>query len=263
MASGSTSAIEEPKESATPAPSNSTDPKPPLVTTPLVLQAPRADGCEAVWGISELSRGRIEWESESGKHGVAAAGIHGFVPQGTRWLRVRVEGMEPGTGYRLRSVTTSADGARLEVSEWKSFRALDPHAPGSRFVVWNDTHMNEETIQRLHELTPAADFLIWNGDTCNDWHREDLLVPTLLYPGRRDITTGRPMFVVSGNHDVRGIWAYQMPDMISTPQGRPYFAFRTGPVAVVCLHTGADKPDSHPSFGGRVAFDPLRRDQAS
>ena len=27
------------------------------------------------------------------------------------------------------------------------------------------------------------------------------------------------------------------------------------------LHTGEDKPDSHPNFGGRVGFDGLRRGQ--
>ncbi|MCC7377395.1 MAG: metallophosphoesterase [Verrucomicrobiales bacterium] len=259
--SGGEAVGEDPGAAASAAPNPSPVAKPPLVTTPLVLQAPRADGCDAVWGVGELSRGRVEWESESGNGGFAAVDNHGFVPQGTRWLRVRVDGLESGKSYRLRTVTTSADGARSEGSEWKTYRPLDPAAAASRFVVWNDTHMNDETIQRLHDVTPSADFLVWNGDTCNDWHREDLLVPTVLHPGNRDITTGRPMFVVCGNHDVRGLWAYRMPEMIAWPERRPFFAFRSGPVAVVCLHTGEDKPDSHPSFGGRVAFDELRKEQ--
>jgi hypothetical protein len=33
-------------------------------------------------------------------------------------------------------------------------------------------------------------------------------------------------------------------------------------VAVICLHTGEDKPDDHPTFQGRVAFDALRAEQA-
>ena len=32
-------------------------------------------------------------------------------------------------------------------------------------------------------------------------------------------------------------------------------------MAVICLHTGEDKPDDHPSFGGRVAFEKLRKEQ--
>jgi hypothetical protein len=46
------------------------------------------------------------------------------------------------------------------------------------------------------------------------------------------------------------------------PEGRPFYAFRSGPVAAICLHTGEDKPDSHPGFRGRVAFDALRAEQA-
>jgi len=53
-----------------------------------------------------------------------------------------------------------------------------------------------------------------------------------------------------------------MPELIATPSGRPFHAFRSGPLGVICLHTGEDKPDDHPSFRGRVAFDVLRREQA-
>jgi hypothetical protein len=49
---------------------------------------------------------------------------------------------------------------------------------------------------------------------------------------------------------------------VATPSDRPFYAFRSGPVAAICLHTGEDKPDDHPSFAGRVAFDALRREQA-
>ena len=64
------------------------------------------------------------------------------------------------------------------------------------------------------------------------------------------------------NVDVRGTWAYQLEDFVATPEGRPFTAFRIGPVACVVLHTGEDKPDDHPTFEGRVAFEPLRAEQA-
>ena len=70
------------------------------------------------------------------------------------------------------------------------------------------------------------------------------------------------MFITWGNHDVRGAHAFKMPGHVATPEGRPFYAFRSGPVAVICLHTGEDKPDDHPSFKGRVAFDALRAEQA-
>ncbi len=233
-----------------------------LTLTPLVLMAPRPDGLEAVWAVGKLSRGRLEWESDDGTSGEAATDPFGFVPQGQKILRVRLEGLKPGKTYRVRSVTVATDTAETETSAWKTFRTLNPAAAETSFVVWNDTHINNPTIQQLHERTPSADFLLWNGDTCNDWKTEDLLVPTLLNPGGRDISSDRPVFVVWGNHDVRGKHAFEMPSMVATPSGRPFYAFRSGPVAFICLHTGEDKPDSHPSFGGRVAFDRLRKEQA-
>ncbi len=235
-----------------------------LMRTPLVLMAPRADGLEAVWAVSTLCRGRLEWESEDGiGRGVAHTDAFGFVPQGQHILRVRLSGLKPGGRYRVRAVTHAADSDASETTDWKPFRTLDPAAAGTSFVVWNDTHVNNPTIRTLHERTPRADFLVWNGDTCNDWKSEDLLVPTLLHPAECDVTDGRPLFLTWGNHDVRGKFAFQMPDLVATPSGRPFYAFRSGPVAFICLNTGEDKPDDHPSFGGRVSFDQLRQEQAA
>ena len=234
-----------------------------LVVTPLVLMAPRRDGIEAVWAVSRLSRGRLEWESTDGSSGIVASDRFGFVPQGHPVLRVRLDGLTPGRSYRVRAVTVAAEDGETEMSPWKSFRTLDPTASETTFAVWNDTHVNQTTLQQLHQQTTSADFLVWNGDTCNDWKSEDLLIPTLLHPGGCDISAGRPLLVVWGNHDVRGKYAFKMPGMVATPSGRPFYAFRSGPVGVICLHTGEDKPDSHPSFGGRVAFDQLRQEQAA
>jgi predicted phosphodiesterase len=233
----------------------------PLMKTPPVIMAPRQDGVEVVWAVSKLSRGRVEWKSADGSSGTAAADRFGFVPQGDEILRVRIEGLKPGGKYQLRAITEAADGKDQQESPWKKFGTLDPAAKATEFVVWNDTHQNAPTIKKLHASTPRGDFMIWNGDTCNDWHQEDWLVPTLLHPAGQDVSEDRPMLLVWGNHDVRGKWAYKVPEMVATPEGRPFYAFRSGPVAVVCLHTGEDKPDNHPSFGGRVAFEKLRQEQ--
>lgn len=249
-------------QSAATGPVAPNSPAGPLVRTPLVLMAPRPDGLEAVWAVSQLSRGRVEWQADDGASGEAATDPFGFVPQGAKVLRVRLTGLQPGRSYRVRAVTTATDGGATETSPWKTFRTLDPRGAATSFVVWNDTHVNNATIQELHAQTPAADFLLWNGDTCNDWKTEDILIPTLLHPGERDITAGRPLNLVWGNHDVRGKHAFEMPGLVATPSGRPFYAFRSGPVACICLHTGEDKPDTHPSFGGRVAFDRLRQEQA-
>lgn len=232
------------------------------VRTPLVLMAPRADGIDAVWAVDRLCKGRLEWESSDGRKGTVSATTYGLVPQSEGVIRMRIAGLAPGVSCRVRAVTRAAGEDGETVSPWKTFRTLDPAAATTTFVVWNDTHIHDETIQRLDDVTPSADFLLWNGDTCNDWKSSELLVPTLLHPGGRDITEKRPLLLTFGNHDVRGPRAFEMPDVVTTPSNRPFYAFRSGPVAVICLHTGEDKPDDHPSFAGRVAFDVLRREQA-
>jgi hypothetical protein len=233
-----------------------------LVKTPAVLMAPQPEGAEVVWAVSRLARGTVEWKGSDGSSGTAKANRFGFVPQGDEILRVKLDGLKPGTTYQYRAITEASDGKDRDVTGWRKFRTLDPDAPSTRFVVWNDTHQNAETIGKLHAASPAGDFLVWNGDTCNDWHQEDGLVPTLLHPAGQDVTAERPLLMVWGNHDVRGKWAFRMPEMVATPGDRPYYAFRSGPVAFICLHTGEDKPDDHPSFGGRVSFEILRREQA-
>jgi predicted phosphodiesterase len=233
-----------------------------LTRSPVVIMAPRPDGIEAVWAVRALSRGWIEWRDSHGSSGTANVDRFGLRPQGDEILRVRLEGLQPGKDYHIRAVTESADRKVREEGPWKEFRTLDPAASKASFVVWNDTHQNEETLRQLQAKTPKGDFLIWNGDICNDWHQEDWLIPTLLNPADQDISNGHPLMLVWGNHDVRGQWAYRLNEMVATPDGRPFYAFRNGPVAVICLHTGEDKPDGHPSFGGRVAFEQLRAEQA-
>ncbi len=235
----------------------------PLVRTPLVLMAPREDGIEAIWAVSRRSRGWLELIRESGTPEIVRTDPFGFVPQGDQILRLRLTGLAPGTHYRVRAHTEAVDDREASVGDWKTFRTLDPTATGTRFVVWNDTHENAETLRALHAVTPAANFLVWNGDTCNDWKSEDLFVPVLLHPGGCDITEGRPLILSFGNHDVRGAHAFRMPELIATPHGRPFSAFRSGPVAAIVLHTGEDKPDDHPGFQGRVSFDALRAEQAA
>ncbi len=237
----------------------------PWVTSPPVVMAPRPDGVEIIWAVSALARGWVEFGPTSELGHTAASTPWGFVPQGTQVVRVRLDGLTAGTTYHFRCVTERA-GSDKEThhTEVRTFRTLDPAAASTKFAVWNDTHQHNDTIRRLAELTPAADFLLWNGDTCNDWKSPDLLAPTLLAPADGvELSARAPLLLVRGNHDVRGPYAWQFSDYIATPHGRPFYSFRTGPVAVLCLDTGEDKDDDHPSFHGRAAFEPLRREQAA
>jgi hypothetical protein len=271
-----------------------------LTTSPPVIMAPRADGFEVVWSIATPGRGWVELQradAPADSWQAVACDDNGFVPQGEQLLRVRVDGLEPGTDYLVRTVTLAraagvdvaapgvpADASAApagpvddpgtstvpqhEVSDARTVRTLDPSAETATFVSWNDTHQHADTLQLLDEKSPRADVWVWNGDVCNNWKDPDEIIPTILTPGVTeeaprglDVTDGRPMAFSWGNHDVRGPLAFHLPEVVATPDGLPYYALRFGPIAALVLDTGEDKPDHHPSFGGRVAFGELRKRQ--
>ncbi len=233
-----------------------------LVKSPLVIMALRPDGFEAVWAVTGLSRGWLEWRSGDA-HGDARMDAFGMTPQSAHVLRVRADGLPAGADVQVRAVTASvADPETRHVSAWKTVRLLDGSAESARIAVWNDTHQRDDTIRALDAQTPSVDLLVWNGDLCNDWTTPDRFADTVLSPAQRDISAGRPLEVLIGNHDVRGDWAFRLQEYVATRDARPFSTARIGPVACVFLHTGEDKPDAHPTFRGRVAFEPLRAEQA-
>ncbi|MDR2998258.1 MAG: metallophosphoesterase [Microbacterium sp.] len=234
-----------------------------LVTTPLSIMAPRPDGFEAVWGVSRLSRGQLEWRT-SRESGEVRMDRFGMTPQGDEVLRVRAEGLPLGRTVEVRAITEAVGGPTdRHVTEWRRVHLPDADAGAALVVIWNDTHQQDETIQALDDLSPAADLLVWNGDLCNDWKTPDEFTPTLLSPAGRDITANRPLALTIGNHDVRGDWAFRLQSYAAMPEGRPYYSVRVGPVACIMLHTGEDKPDDHPTFRGRVAMEQLRAEQTA
>src|SRR5699024_11872210 len=88
-----------------------------LVTSPPVVMAPRSDGFEVVWSVTEHARGWVELAvvadgADPDDPDVATTVVgcdrYGFVPQGTAVLRVRVDGLTTGTEHLVRTVTVSA-----------------------------------------------------------------------------------------------------------------------------------------------------------
>ncbi|MDB6069107.1 MAG: hypothetical protein JWL81_278 [Verrucomicrobiales bacterium] len=235
----------------------------PLTTTPPVSMAPRPDGAELVWGVSRHCKGSVEVNTDDGILTFGGTDF-GFSSQGDKVVRVRLRGLAPGRAHAYRAITEAmTEPADRHETGWREIRTLDPASASTKVVIWNDTHLQQETLRRLHEATPAADFLISNGDICNDWTSEGLLIPALLHPAGTDFTVKAPLAFVWGNHDLRGVHGFRLADYVATPSGKSYYAIRSGPVAFVLLNTGEDKPDGHPSFKGRVACEPLRKEQAA
>lgn len=230
-----------------------------------VAMAPRSDGIEIIWRVRHLARGFVEYGTTPALGQIRRDDGWGLRPTGNESVRVRLDGLTPGTIYHYRTVTESMDrkDPSRTTSEIRTFRTLDPAAETTKFAVWNDTHKHGDTLQKLAELTPASDFLIWNGDIGNDWHQPGEIADTILDPADGvNASDGHPLLLVRGNHDVRGPLAWQLQEHAPMPEHLPWFAVRSGPVAALCLDTGEDKPDDHPHLFGRAASEPMRRAQA-
>jgi len=231
---------------------------------PPVVMAPRHDGVEIAWMVPSLKKGYVEF-GESEKFGQVARGTDwGLRPADDQVIKVKLDGLKTGTKYYYRTVTESFSTKLPDkvVGQTRSFTTLAPAKETTSFSVWNDTHRHTETIVALQKLTPKSDFLLWNGDISNNWYKEEEVAPTVLHPGGVDFTKEHPLMVLRGNHDMRGSYAFKFEDVAATPSGLPWFAFRSGPVAFICMDTGEDKDDDNPNLFGRVACEPMRQAQA-
>jgi acid phosphatase type 7 len=161
------------------------------------------------------------------------------------------------------------------IQEETSIRELNiPHTDREKvhLTVISDTHENTKVIhhlsKRVQELNP--DMLIWNGDICRQLNEDNDPASIYLEPEQKsdDVSSGgwastRPLLYNPGNHDVRGVKAQQVekilpPDPITNQY---YKAFRFGPLAIINLVSGEDKPDNHPVFGGTAAYENYREEQ--
>ncbi|QEG39879.1 metallophosphoesterase family protein [Roseimaritima ulvae] len=254
-----------------------------LIRSPPVVQNPRADSFGVSIAVGGLSTAWIEYgfTVDQLTH-TAVASHHGLISADDRVLHVRVQHPDPLPSdrpifYRVVVQPLSYKNAysltrgEPQATDTYALRLPNPTTDRVRIVSINDTHENLETILALHteieKLDP--DLLIWNGDSCNDFDDSDSPEQILLNPAK-DLTKSwagtRPLVFSNGNHDVRGSRAREViKSFVGCPESTelPYNqALRCGPVALLTLDTGEDKPDHHPVFAGTASYQPYRQRQA-
>lgn len=250
-------------------------PKPPPAplagTTPPVLQNMSETAATVFWSASRPATGWVEFGETEALGQIASGAEGGLLPYDPRVLRVRLTGLRPGRKYFYRTQTAPVDFAgpydirrgEAVASPIHRFTTFNAAAEQVNFVVWNDTHQNNVTLAKLARYLPdfPADFLLWNGDIFNDVRDDDMLIAETLHPAGQEYAATRPLVFARGNHDVRGAQARSLGRALEAPEGKYYFAFRQGPVALVVLDTGEDKADSHPEYGGLGDFTSYRAEQ--
>lgn len=256
----------------------------PLISSPPVVQHPSSEGFTVHFAVSALATGWVEWGWSTDRlDQIAIAAHHGLVCASDSALSVRVRiDDEVASGkpvfYRIVAqplaykTAYQLERGQIVAGEVQQLRLPLASADEITIAIVNDTHENQTTLDALYEriATVDPDVLVWNGDTCNDFDAQDDPMQIVLNP-QRDVAKAwaatRPLLFVPGNHDVRGQRARELSAGLSgwpNQSELPYnFALRLGPVALVGLDTGEDKPDAHPVFAGTAAYEPYREQQAA
>jgi acid phosphatase type 7 len=244
--------------------------------SPPVLQNPTPDGMTVAWAINGRGTGWVEYgfSPDLLDHRIASSNC-GLLAVTDRFVSVRISGLKPGEKifYRVCSARIhfidayNIERGKAVVSPVYQFATSNATAEAASFAIINDTHENVATLEKLTAslAEDPEDYLIWNGDVFNDVQSEDQVVKEVLRPAGVAYAATRPVLFTSGNHDVRGAESRLLsnaftPWTTEEPLSR-CFAVRQGPLAIIGLDTGEDKPDVRPVYAGLADFEQYRRDQ--
>jgi predicted phosphodiesterase len=226
-------------------------------TRPVIMEGPYLVATSdttttIVWLTDTPSHSRVEYGTGGDTSGVVEPQEDGLVPVGTRHV-VHLTGLEPGTTYSYRVVSTRVvklkaywpDKGLDVTSEVETFTTLDPRAPATSFSVVTDTHEDVGRINRLMRMIDwdTTEFLIHAGDAFHSIESQDQLFRNWLTPIAAALAHRKPLVYARGNHEYRGPFARRLADYVPTIEGRPYYARDSGPVHLIVLDTGEDKPD--------------------
>lgn len=241
-----------------------------VITHGPYLLAPGETSMTVVWITDTPCHSRVEYGAGGELSLTAEPHEHGLVPIGTRHV-VHLTGLQPGTTYNYRAVSTRVvrmkqywpeKGLPVE-SPVYSFTTLDRSRAHVSFSVITDTH---EDVRRINGLFaqidwPATDFLVHGGDAFGGIDTEEHLFSVWLDPTIKALDYRKAMVFVRGNHEMRGSFARKLYDYVPAPEGRYYYSRDHGPMHLIVLDTGEDKPDDTNVYAGLNRMVPYREEQ--
>lgn len=130
-------------------------------------------------------------------------------------------------------------------------------------LIFNDLHKRRPTLDALYEQVKDVpyDFVLCNGDCIDDPASEDNAFSFLSYLCDKVGASRVPIFMIRGNHEIRGAFSMHMRMFIDYVGGKTYGAFNWGDTRFVTLDCGEDKPDNKPVYYDLNDFTSLRQEQ--
>jgi hypothetical protein len=226
----------------------------PTVNEPNVLLQP--DGSAIItWGVNgNVCTGHVEYGTTAELGKTAKSGRLGMSQFDDQVLSVSLPRLHEGGTFYFRTVTVPLEfgpGIHMNLikrkqpvaSAIRSFTLPGPRAGQLKIAMWNDTHMNAETVGALRAATAAysPDCVVMNGDIHDFNQSVDLPNACLRTTGGGISMPDWPMIFSRGNHDMRGYFAERLPQFLPPQANDGYYGvYRIGPVAMIILDTGED-----------------------
>jgi acid phosphatase type 7 len=196
----------------------------------------------------------------------------GLVNVGMSIHKVRISELKPGNRYVYRICAVEIlkhrpyqvyFGDTLRGKEFQ-FTTADQNASTFSCQIVNDIHTNGGRLGSFLSSGRAfeKDLVIFNGDMVDNFETVDQLLGPILDTSVRHFATGVPFLFVRGNHETRGILSRTLKEYLAFPEDRYYYSIDYGPVHLVVLDCGEDKPDSNRYYYGLADFDNYRLKQA-
>jgi predicted MPP superfamily phosphohydrolase len=243
----------------------------PILKSGPYLQFPTESSMTIRWITHVPCQSWVEYGSSPEQLDKKATTVQfGMVKAGTI-NAITLKNLQPGKTYyyRIHSqhivklLSYKVTFGETYLSEVHSFETFSKAADTASFLVFNDIHDRPESFPLLlhYKGEEPRDFVFLNGDMFNYQDTEDQLVDHLLTP-ISGLSTTVPFFLSRGNHETRGPFARNLPEYFNGTEPHFYYAFQHGPVYVIVLDSGEDKPDDTPVYANLVDYDNYRLEQA-
>ncbi len=227
-------------------------------------------GATIVWVTDTPCHAQVVYGAGGSLDREADNADHGLLPIGTVHT-VHLAGLEPGQTYRYKTVSTRVvrmkaywpeKGLPVESAE-RSFTTFDRRRPAVTFAAVTDTHEDGTRVQTALKAVDwgTMDFLVHLGDAFHGLETENQLFDRWLGPASRAADGGKPLLFVRGNHEMRGAFARDLFAYVPNPENRYYYSRDHGPLHLLFLDTGEDKPDSTNVYSRLNRVGPYREEE--
>ena len=233
------------------------DATPAITMGPLLLDMAE-DSVAIEWMTDAPSDAKVRY-GEQALDQEAVPQMDGLRPVGTMH-RVVLRGLRPGRTYQYRIASRRVvalkpywpDRGGTVESPTYAFTTFDAAKSAVRFATMTDTHENVERVRALAELArrQPVDFVVHTGDAVHYATGEDQLKDKFLEPIATGLQGRTPLLYARGNHEYRGAFARALGGYLHAQEGRYYYTRDDGPVHLVVVDTGEDKPDATHVYAG-------------